>query len=162
MRKIGLVFVVALLAIAVSVGAAAASQSRTSFQTLLGPEGVVVSDAHGNAVVVMTDDNSQLSYKLVVNGLEDTLQSHIHVAPAPGQNGPVVLFLYPDGPPAQLFPGIFNGLLGSRTVTSADIRPKYPGISNLDDLRQAIEEGRAYVNVHSVENPGGEIRGTLH
>jgi hypothetical protein len=160
MKKRILVVVLVLLALTLSVGVAGASRSRTVFRAALEPAAGVDSTAHGNAVVQMRDDGSELSYKLIVNGLEDTIMAHIHVAETPGGNGPPVLWLYPDGPPPQLIEGIFNGLLGSRTVTSADLTGA-AGIDSLDALRLAIEEGRAYVNVHTSANPGGEIRGTL-
>jgi hypothetical protein len=34
-------------------------------------------------------------------------------------------------------------------------------INNLRDLANAIRQGDAYVNVHTVAHPGGEIRGQL-
>ena len=156
-KKSTLVSVLVLAILVMAIGVAAAAESRTVFRTpLAGPN----SDAHGNAVVLFRDDNSELSYKLVVNGLEDTLMAHIHVAAAPGGNGPPVLWLYPDAAPPQLIPGIFNGMLGKGSATDADLTGA-AGVTSLADLRTAIEEGRAYVNVHTVANPGGEIRGTL-
>ena len=35
------------------------------------------------------------------------------------------------------------------------------GINTLDDMIQAIVNGNAYVNIHTTQNPGGEIRGQL-
>ncbi len=157
MKKHVLIGVVVLAVMALSVGVAAASEARTVFRTFLqGPN----SDAHGKSVVVFNGDNSELSFKLVVNGLENPTMAHIHVAPAPGADGPPVLWLYPDGPPPQEIPGVFNGMLGKGTATSADLTGA-AGISTLEELRSAIEEGRAYINVHTTANPGGEIRGTL-
>ena len=50
--------------------------------------------------------------------IEDVLMAHLHMARA-GQNGPIVVWLYPhDGPPAQLIPGTFEGRLAS---TRADL-----------------------------------------
>lgn len=34
-------------------------------------------------------------------------------------------------------------------------------IADLEDLLAAMEAGNTYVNVHSMENPGGEVRGQL-
>lgn len=63
-------------------------------------------------------------------------------------------------PPPQEIPGVFNGRRDGRSVTFADLTGA-AGITKLNELRTAIEEGRAYVNVHTSANPGGEIRGTL-
>lgn len=65
-----------------------------------------------------------------------------------------VLWLYPDAPPPKGIRGTFNGLLGGegRIVTVADLFAPGAGpagIESLGDLRMAIEEGRAYVLVHS-------------
>ena len=35
------------------------------------------------------------------------------------------------------------------------------GINTLDDMIQAIVNGNSYVNIHTTQNPGGEIRGQL-
>ena len=139
---------------------AAASNSVTVFTASFGDEAGTGSDAHGTAIVVFSDDGSKLNFKLVVNGLDNTTQSHIHVASVPGGNGPVVLWLYPNQPPSMLIPGTFNGLLGTGEATSANLVGPLFGLT-LADLRQAIEEGRAYVNVHTTLFPGGEIRGQL-
>ena len=160
MKKHIPIVVLVIVALAMTIGVASAANSRTVFRADLEPVAGIDSDGHGNAVVKIRDDGSELSYKLVVNGLESTLMAHIHVAAEPGGNGPPVLWLYPDAPSPQLIEGAFNGLLGDRSVTSADLTGS-AGINSLDDLRTAIEEGRAYVNVHTVANPGGEIRGTL-
>ncbi len=159
MKKLTVISLVVLVAL-LATAAVVAAGSKTVYQAKLGDETGTGSDAHGNAVFQFADDGSGMSYKLVVNGLDNTIMAHIHVASTAGANGPVVLWLYPDAPPAQLIPGIFNGLLGSRTVTSADLVGPLAGMS-LTDLVMAIEEGRAYVNVHSQAFPGGEIRGTI-
>lgn len=160
MKKQFLVVLLVAAIVAVTIGVAAADNSRTMFRAPLGPVSGTGSAGHGNAIVLMSDDGSQLSFHLVINNLQDTLMAHIHVADVPGGNGPPVLWLYPDAPPPQLIPGIFNGLLGSGTATSADLTGA-AGVATLDDLRTAIEEGRAYVNVHTSAFPGGEIRGQL-
>ena len=87
--------------------------------------------------------------------------AHIHVAPQGQQNGPPALWLYPDGPPPQLIEGRSNGVLAERTVTEAALVGPLAGMS-FADLETAIDEGRAYVNVHTTQNPGGEMRGTIH
>jgi hypothetical protein len=34
-------------------------------------------------------------------------------------------------------------------------------VANLDDVIEKMNSGGAYVNVHTVANPGGEIRGDI-
>jgi hypothetical protein len=164
MKKHILISFLVLALLALTLGVVSASESRTVFRTALAPPATIESGGHGNAVVVFQDDASGLSYKLVVNGLNDPTMAHIHVATEAGLNGPPVLWLYPAAPPASPIPGTFNGLLGSGSATSEDLTGAAAGVGvhSLADLRVAVEEGRAYVNVHTVANPGGEIRGTLH
>jgi hypothetical protein len=65
--------------------------------------------------------------------------AHIHLG-APGQNGPVIIPL-------------------NRT---ADNTWSVPASIRLNDTQyEAFRLGNLYVNVHSVANPGGEIRGQV-
>jgi len=134
----------------------------TNFRThLTGSEEVppVETSAQGQAIFQLSNDGESLHYKLIVANLVNTLQAHIHVGPA-GEIGPVVAFLYPDAPPPQLIPGAFSGVLAQGVITDGDLIGPLAGMS-LDDLIEAFEDGLAYVNVHTVANPVGEIRGQL-
>lgn len=159
MKKRILSLILVVVALAITIGVVSARESRTVYRAALEPVSGTGSSAHGNAVVVFNDDGSQLTYKLIVNGLANPTMAHIHVVVEPGV-APPVLWLYPSSPPPQEIPGLFNGLLGSGTATSADLTGA-AGVGNLDELRAAIEEGKAFVNVHTSAFPGGEIRGTL-
>jgi hypothetical protein len=154
MKRFTLIIIVVLMTLLATIGTALAAESTTVYRTGLNGEPTGSgSDAHGNAVFIFKDDGSQMKYKLVVNGLDDVFMAHIHVAVEPGGNGPIVLWLYPDASPL-LISGTFNGLLGSRTVTSGDLTGPLAGMS-FDELRAAIEQGRAYVNVHTTAFPAG-------
>ncbi len=100
------------------------------------------------------------SYELKVHGLKNVTQAHIHVAEEPGGNGPPAVWLYPAAPPAELIPGRFTGKLGAGEITAAALVGPLEEMT-LADLLTAIEENRAYVNVHTEQFPAGEIRGTL-
>jgi hypothetical protein len=115
--------------------------------------------AQGQAIFKLSKDGSELKYRLIVTKIQNVTQAHIHLAPA-GQNGPVVAWLYPSGPPAMLIPGTFNGVLASGTITDADLVGPLAGQS-LDTLVEALDSGLAYVNVHTSQYPGGEIRGQI-
>jgi hypothetical protein len=163
-RKTTFIVLFVLIALVASIGTVSAANSKTVFRTSLSTVPGLGSDAHGNAVFQFADDGSQLKYKLVVNGLDNTTMAHIHVSNTPCSLTPPVLWLYPAGPPPVEIPGAFNGLLGGRTVTSEGLfQPAAggQGINSLDDLRDAIEDGRAYVLVHTSQNPPGEICGVI-
>ena len=151
------------LAVAAAFGTTASADSDTAAMTatLSSAEEVPANDslARGLAVFNLSDDGNSLHYSLSVANLNDTLQAHIHIAP-PGVNGPVVAFLYPATPPAQLIPGRFSGILMTGTITAADLRGPLLGMT-IDDLMAQIRAGNAYVNAHTVQFPGGEIRGQI-
>jgi hypothetical protein len=117
------------------------------------------SKAQGQAIFQLNKDRTELHYKLIVANIQNVTQAHIHLAPA-GQNGPVVAWLYPSAPPAQLIPGRTQGILGEGIITEANLVGPLAG-QPLSDLIEAIETGNAYVNIHTSQFPPGEIRGNL-
>jgi hypothetical protein len=115
--------------------------------------------ARGQATFTLSEDGSELSYRLIVANLENVTMAHIHLAPA-GVNGPVVLWLYPAGPPPQLIEGRSSGVLATGTATEANLVGPLAG-APLSALIEAMRSGNAYVNVHTSQYPPGEIRGQI-
>jgi hypothetical protein len=115
--------------------------------------------ATGQAIFQLNKEGTELSYKLIVDDIENVTMSHIHHAPE-GANGPVVAWLYPAGPPPMLISGVFGGVLAQGVITDANLVGPLVGMS-LMDLVNEIYMGNAYVNVHTLQNPGGEIRGQI-
>jgi hypothetical protein len=113
--------------------------------------------ATGNAVFHLRGDG--LHYRLIVANIQNVTQAHIHRAPA-GENGPVVAWLYPDAPPAQLIPGRSSGILATGVITPDDLVGPLAD-ATLDDLSEAMRAGNTYVNVHTSQYPPGEIRGQI-
>jgi len=118
------------------------------------------STATGDTLLEVGPDGNSISYRLTVEGIENVTQAHIHVAATPGGNGSPAVWLYPPAPPATLKPGQFTGVLGEGQITNASLIGPLAG-QTLADLLTAIRENRAYVNVHTQQFPGGEIRGSL-
>lgn len=133
-----------------------------NFRTHLSGENevpAVDTDAQGQAIFQVSRDGSTIGYKLIVANIENVLMAHIHNAPA-GQNGGVVVWLYPSSPPPELIEGRFQGVLAEGTITEDDLVGVLDGQS-LESLIDEIKAGNTYVNVHTTQNPGGEVRGQI-
>jgi hypothetical protein len=155
-----LALVAALAAVAVPAAGTPAASS-VSVAHLSGGEEVPPADtrATGQAIFKLSRDGMSLDYRLIVANIENLSMAHIHLAPA-GVNGPVVVWLYPDGPPPQPIEGRFSGVLATGTITADDLVGPLAGAS-LDDLLAAMRAGNTYVNVHTEQYPGGEVRGQI-
>ena len=114
----------------------------------------VLTGAFGFAVVRLDVGAKRWEWTVdVFNMPSGTNNAHFHVG-GPGLAGPTVVNIP--------FPaGISNDyrLSGSATDLSSP-RPDQ-GIRSVEDFIQAMVGGQVYVNVHSVINGGGEIRGQL-
>jgi hypothetical protein len=102
----------------------------------------VTTDGSGRALLVLDDDLETLHYWVSVTGLTDITAAHIHIG-KPGVNGPVVFPLF-DGS------GTFdteNPISGTLTLTPIQVTE--------------LIAGNYYVNVHTADNPDGEIRGQV-
>ncbi|HEV8376917.1 MAG TPA: CHRD domain-containing protein [Candidatus Polarisedimenticolia bacterium] len=123
--------------------------------------------ASGQALFRLSDAGTALSYRLIVDDINNVVASHIHLGPA-GVNGPVVAFLAGPLDPGG---GPVNGILAQGTITAANLVGPLAGQS-LGVLVAAMQDGGAYVNVHTNDGidpintgagdfPGGEIRGQV-
>ncbi len=122
--------------------------------------------AQGQAIFQLNKDGTALEYTVIVANIENVIGAHIHNAPA-GANGPIVLSMVPDTAgflsdgPFIPNPGVtLNGILAQGTATVDDLVGPLMGMS-LDNLVDEILNGNTYVNVHTVENRPGEIRGQI-
>jgi hypothetical protein len=95
-----------------------------------------------------------LQWTLEVENITDVTAAHIHLG-ATGENGDVLIPLY-TGPVKE---GEFSGTLAEGTLSLADI-PVVQGMTP-DQVFGAIQSGGTYVNVHTEQNPNGEIRGQI-
>jgi hypothetical protein len=160
MRKL-VALAIASVAGLVLVGLAIAGLNGNWSVHLNGATEVPVRDtlAQGQATFNLSEDGTSIEYKLTVANIENVLQAHIHLGPPTGTGG-IVVWLYPPGPPPVLIPGRSDGTLAEGSFTAADLVGALAG-HPLEDLIAALESGNAYVNVHTVQFPGGEIRGNF-
>jgi len=163
-RSMLIVPVVTVLAMIAVAAVASAGENRNFVAVLSGGQEVPAVDTHarGLAQFQLDQDGDELAFKLIVANIEDVAQSHIHCGTA-GVNGPIVAFLYGFGPIVSP-----DGILSEGTLSGADVipRPDSPacpgGVADFDDLIAKMQSGGAYANVHTVANPGGEVRGQIH
>ena len=161
MKKIRMIPLLILLALLITAGVALAASGNFRAHLNGAQEVPVVLDTRGQgqAIFQLNNAGDELSYRLNVSNIQNITMAHIHLAAA-GSNGPVVAWLYPAGPPAQLIPGRHNGVLATGVITSTNLSGPLAGQS-LADLVAAMEAGNTYVNVHTSQYPAGEIRGQI-
>ena len=116
----------------------------------------VMTDTTGEFEIRFNRDFTEGEFELEVRDGIQITQAHIHCAPE-GQNGDIVVFL------AGLVPGGHNvdgTWINNASITGANIIDGDCGLT-LEELAMEMANGNTYVNVHSVANPGGEIRGQI-
>lgn len=114
----------------------------------------VHTNATGSATFLPTLEG-KLMYILNVTDIGNVTKADVHVGKQ-GENGPVVVTIFTsESPPAQI-----NGTLSQGNITSANLQGpmKDKPLSGLIDL---FQNGDAYVNVGTEQNPNGEIRGQI-
>jgi len=125
--------------------------------------------ASGQAKLVVSADGKSVSYVLTVKDLDNAASVDLHLG-SPGQNGPLVVKLFPvrGASPKE---GPFSGVLAQGKFDASDLTGPLTG-APLSDLLEQIRDGNAYVNVHTNDGmdppdsgPGdhrlGEIRGQI-
>jgi len=155
-RVVLLAFVLGLVAVGMAAAALNGWNAHATGDNEVPPN---ASLAQAQLNLKLSDDDASLSYKLNVGNIANVTQAHIHMAAA-GANGPIVAWLYPSAPPLQLLPGRSGGTLGEGTITAASLVGPLAG-QPLSALVNAIDAGNAYVNVHTSQFPGGEVRGSI-
>ena len=112
--------------------------------------------ATGSASFTVDATGTRIQFVLSVSNITDVIAARVHVG-KPGSNGSGVLILYPGPTQAGTFTG---GLSGGSFGPSAFIGTLAG--KAIADFVALITSGQAYVNVGTVKNPGGEIRGQIH
>src|ERR671919_2686395 len=115
----------------------------------------VTTNATGLAELELNDDGDEMSFDIQVEDIEGATQAHIHQG-SEGENGDPVVWLFNSTEPTDEE----DGTLESGDFTAEDFVGPLQG-QNMTDLVELMDDGQAYVNVHTEANPGGEIRGTL-
>ena len=139
-----------------------ASEGKEFFQADLGGGNEVPArDTAATGVCGFVVTGNRVDFSITTTGLSSgVVGAHIHLAPA-GTNGPVrVPFINPNlaGTNTQTpFAAPNEGILMENSFGASDVT----GGLTLDDILSAMRSGNAYCNIHTVNFPGGEIRGQI-
>jgi CHRD domain-containing protein len=139
-------------------GTATSSTGQQTFTaTMTGIEEVPPKNtqATGSAKFVSSSDGNSMTYRIRVAHINGVTMAHIHSGSI-GKNGPIVVTLFKSATPT----GPMNGPLSQGTITSANLEGPLKG-KTISDLVKLINDGKAYANVHTQQNPKGEIRGQI-
>ncbi len=120
----------------------------------------ILSPARGSFEARISNDGAAIDFRLRYVGFTSNVaMAHIHLAQE-GVNGPVIVFLCGGPTPACPSPGgEVTGTIVAGDVLAAPAQGLAAG--DLLGLLRAIRAGVTYVNVHSANFPGGEIRGQI-
>jgi CHRD domain len=113
------------------------------------------STATGTATVTVDEAKTTINVTLNTAGLTNVISSHIHFGKA-GVNGGILFSLY-QSPDDGTFPATLTKTLTSANFTADTAN----GMNTFADAVAAILAGNTYVNVHTLANKGGEIRGQI-
>jgi len=115
----------------------------------------VETDTAGEAKFIVRGDSIDFELEIVdADAILGFAGAHIHCAPA-GVNGPVVAFL------AGEVAGGFDGTVEVKaTLTEANIVNDACG-ATVAELVESMRSGDTYVNAHSFDHQGGEVRGQI-
>ncbi len=138
-NKLNNLFVAALFVLAISISANAETFTANINGAQEVPTNGSTATAYGR--VFVNETAGTLSYTVVFSGLTSNQQAaHIHAPGVVGVNGPVIINL-----------GAVGGTSGTITGTAAITAPQLA----------LMRSQQTYINIHTANFPGGEIRGQL-
>ena len=153
MRKTALLGFVAVICAAISWTGPAAAQTFVAHLTGADEVPPVETAAVGQATVILTPGDAL--HALSVGNIAGVVAAHLHCAPE-GANGPVGITLFTAGDKKH----VSSGNLARGPLPDPDVGNSC-GWFTIDDAIDDMEVGDVYVNVHTIRNLGGEVRGQL-
>ena len=110
--------------------------------------------AIGVAEFKLGQDN--IMYIVNVTDIENVTAAHIHSGQV-GENGPIVVTLFKEDTPTT---AMTTGVLSEGNITATNLEGPMAG-QLLSNLTSAMQNEQTYVNIHTQQNPNGEIRGQI-
>lgn len=129
-------------------------QQKFSAQ-LSGDQEVPPIQTNASGMAWFKSNQDSLEFELNVTDLQGITMAHIHNGKK-GEIGPPVVPLYKSDSPTILM----NGKLASGNITANILEGSMTG-KQIANLTTVMKKGETYVNVHTQQNPNGEIRGQI-
>jgi hypothetical protein len=117
---------------------------------LSGSEEVPPVQTEATGVAEFTPGENSVGYSINATNIEGVTAGHIHLGKQ-GENGPIVVTLFKYDSP-------MNQVSENGTFTADKLEGPLAG-KELSDLAIAGANGTLYANIHTQQNPNGEIRG---
>jgi len=159
-RKLTIFMFCIFFVITASVGAAADNMFICDLTSnSIGPK-PADTEANGSAIFLFDENKQELTYKLLVEKIEDAYMAHLHIGPA-DKEGLLAVWLYPlpgHKPAKRTIEGQFNGTLAEGVIGTEDLEN---GVT-YEELIESLRNDNAYVNVHTEKFVMGAIRGQVH
>ena len=149
----GIIGAAILLVVAQSCGDSTAPKPPTYTATLSGanekPNAIT---STGTGVATFVDLGTEIDWTLQFDGLTNAFASHIHGPADASSTANVIINLFlPVGNTGAPKPITQTGVINNNSNVAV----------SLDSLRTLFNNGKAYVNIHTTANGGGEIRGQV-
>jgi hypothetical protein len=143
------------VAIATSINPMAVFANHEFSANLTGQQEVPPVDTQGvgEAIFVpIQPGNETIDFYVNATGIQAVTQAHIHSG-SPGENGPIVVTLFTLNP-------VQDGVSINGSIAANNLEGPMQG-KTVAELIDAIKSNTTYVNVHTEQNPNGELRGQL-
>jgi CHRD domain len=146
------VVIIASAAITVLANSEVFAQEQKFTAQLSGQEEVPPTNSQATGMGEGTVVGQSIEWTLNASNIQGVTAGHVH-AGKQGENGPIVVTLFKYDPP-------MNEVSESGTITADKLEGPMAG-KQISDLVTAGANGTLYVNIHTEQNPNGEIRGQV-
>lgn len=152
---VSLTTAIAGVAVATSINPTVVFANHEFAANLTGQQEVPPVDTQGAGEAVFVPiqpGNDTISFYVNATGIQAVTQAHIHSGSL-GENGPIVVTLFTLNP-------VQNGVSINGSIAANNLEGPMQG-KTVAELIDAIKSNTTYVNVHTEQNPDGELRGQL-
>jgi hypothetical protein len=144
--------VLAIVGITSGLTNSVVAQEQKFVATLSGQEEVPPTNSQTTGMAEFTITGENAEYSVNASNIQGVTAGHIHSG-GQGENGPIVVTLFKNDSPT-------NEVSETGSITVDKLEGPMAG-KQLTDLVTAMRNGEIYVNIHTEQNPNGEIRGQI-